>query len=281
LSGTNALSASNDVSPGAETDIGQTLDSGLGSGTQFLSASDTTPSLQTLSPDTMQSLGLDPSSIAQPSLDTSMSGSDLSAMGEDNPGYGPMNVASQSGGLGSWLSNAKNVGTAGMLGLSLKNALSKPKLTSADATASAAATDAVKSADAVINSGGTATAEWGSQKASIDATINQQIQQQTEAIQQAAANSGQGNQNSGIVQQQIAQMTANANTQRQTLYSQQQQANVSAALSELSSGDATLTSIGNAELKQSEEAQQLAAQTAELALQLQTGTATKQAGAGS
>jgi hypothetical protein len=210
-----------------------------------------------------------------------MSGSDLSAMGEDNPGYGPMNVASQSGGLGSWLSNAKNVGTAGMLGLSLKNALSKPKLTSADATASAAATDAVKSADAVINSGGTATAEWGSQKASIDATINQQIQQQTEAIQQAAANSGQGNQNSGIVQQQIAQMTANANTQRQTLYSQQQQANVSAALSELSSGDATLTSIGNAELKQSEEAQQLAAQTAELALQLQTGTATKQAGAGS
>jgi hypothetical protein len=228
--------------------------------------------LQTLTSDQMQSLGLDPASVAQPSIDTSLSASDLAEMGADNPAYGPMDIASQSGGLGSWLSNAKNVGTAGMLGLSLKNALSKPKLPGASQTASAGATQAVQGATSTIQSGGTATPEWGSQKASIDATIDQQITQQTEAIQQAAANSGQGNQNSGIVQQQIAQMTSNANTQRQQLYAQAQQQNVQAALSELSGGDATLTSIGNMQLQQSQEAQQLAAQTAEMALMLQTGT---------
>src|SRR5208337_1423385 len=158
----------------------------------------------------------------------------------------------------------RNAGTAGLLGLSLKSALTQPKLPTASTTASNSATQAVQGANSVIQSGGTATPQWSSQKATIDASINQQIQQQSEAIMQAAASSGEGNQNSGIVQQQIAQMTANVNVQRQQAYAQAQQQNVQAALSELAGGDQTLTSIGNMQLAQSEEAQQLAAQTAEM-----------------
>jgi len=67
-------------------------------------------------------------------------------------------------------------------------------------------------------------------------------------------------------------MQQNLNVQRQNLYAQVQQQNVQAALSELSGGDSVLTSIGNTELQQSEQAQQLAAQTGELALLLQSGT---------
>jgi hypothetical protein len=234
---------------------------------QFLGADDTGPSLQTLS---------NPSQFGITPTDA------ISAQAGDNPGFGSFDVADPSAGsdIESWLANPKNAATAGLLGLSLKSALTRPKLPNADTTASNAATTAVEGATSVIQSGGTATPEWASQKASIDATINQQIQQQTEAIQQAAASSGEGTANSGIVQQQIAQMTQNANVQRQNLYAQAQSQNVSAALSELSGGDSVLTSIGNTQLQQSEEAQQLAAQTAELALLLQSGTGVRLGGAG-
>src|SRR6202034_565189 len=121
--------------------------------------------------------------------------------------------------LKNYFSSPKNDASAGLLGLSLKNALSKPKLPGALSTAEGNAGTASQGALSTIQSGGTATPEWSSQKASIDATINQQIQQQTQAIMQAAASSGEGGKNSGIVQQQIAQMTQNANVQRQNLYS--------------------------------------------------------------
>src|SRR5271163_4467422 len=224
---------------------------------QFLSADDTGPSLGTLSPDLAQSLGVSPD-LTSNFVDPSLAG--------DNPGFGPLDVAGPSAtdSIGSWFENPKNIGTAGLLGLSLKNALSQPKLPGASSTANAAATEAVKGATSVIQSGGTATPEWASQKATIDQTFDQQIKQQSEALQQAAASSGEGNQNSGIVQQQIAQMTANVNVQRQQAYAQAQQQNVQAALSELAGGDQTLTSIGNMQLAQSEQAQQLAAQTAEM-----------------
>jgi hypothetical protein len=170
-----------------------------------------------------------------------------------------------------YLGNFKNDASVGLLGLSLKNALSKPKLPGASGLAGANAGAATQGALSTIQSGGTATPEWSAQKSSIDGTIDQQIKQQTQAIMQAAASNGEGGQNSGIVQQQIAQMTQNANVQRQNLYAQAQQQNVSAALSALSGGDATLTSIGNMQMQQSEQANQLAAQTAAMALQLQTG----------
>jgi hypothetical protein len=246
------------------------LNSG-GGGLSFLSADDSAPSIQPLSSDLATQLGVGPADGGFSDFDVANATINPAATGIDATDP-TVAAGSGSGGLGSWLSNGKNAATAGLLGLSLKSALTKPNLPNADTTASNAATQAVQGATSVINSGGTATPEWSSQKASIDATIDQQIQQQTQAIQQAAANSGEGNANSGIVQQQIAQMQQNLNVQRQNLYAQVQQQNVQAALSELSGGDSVLTSIGNTELQQSEQAQQLAAQTGELALLLQSGT---------
>jgi hypothetical protein len=273
---TGPLMANNDLAPGAVTDTGPTLNTG---GSQFLSADDSLPSVQNLDPSVASSLGIDP-------IDTSNIGGfggqiDTSSLDQS---LDPDTSTPAGGGIGSgiesWLSNPKNDATAGLLGLSLKNALTKPKLPSADTTAANLATTNAEGASAVINSGGTASPEWASQKASIDATINQQIQQQTQAIMQAAASSGEGSTNSGIVQQQIAQMTTNANTQRQQLYQQAQSQNVQQALSELSGGDSVLTSIGNTQLQQSEEAQALAAQTAELALLLGTNSTVKIPGVG-
>jgi hypothetical protein len=220
-----------------------------------------------------------------PSPDLSQSAYFNQSDNVDFPGAEPIQGGGTTGdgfgaSLTNWLSSPKNLGTAGLLGLSLKNALTQPKLPGALGTANANANAATAGALPVIQSGGTASPEWATQKASIDATINQQIQQQTEAIQQAAASSGEGNQNSGIVQQQIAQMTANANVQRQQLYAQAQQQNVQNALSELSGGDQVLTQIGATQLQQSEEAQQLAAQTAEMALLLQSGGAMRIPGLG-
>lgn len=263
VAGTNDIAA-----PGASPDT-----------VQFLSPDDTLPSLQTLS--SPGTFGIDapvgPGDIPQPDV----SAPEFNQF--DNVNFpGPQDIAgggSTGDGFGSdimhWLSNPKNAGTAGLLGLSLKNALSQPKLPGALQTAENNAGQSTAQALSVINSGGTATAEWASQKASIDATIDQQIKQQSEAIQQAAASSGEGNQNSGIVQQQIQQMTANANVQRQQLYQQAQQQNVQAALSELTGGDQVLTQVGATQLQQSEEAQQLAAQTAEMALLLQSGGSMK------
>jgi hypothetical protein len=173
------------------------------------------------------------------------------------------------GDLTDWLKSPKNLASLGMLGISGFNALSKPKLPSAANTALGAAGPAVAQAQSIISSGGTATPEWATQKASIDASIDQQIQQQTEALKQAAANNGEGNQNSGIVQQQIAQMTSNLNEQRQQLYLQAQQQNVNNAVSELTGGNQTLSAIAQMQLSQETQARQSATQTAQLALQLQ------------
>lgn len=170
--------------------------------------------------------------------------------------------------LMSWLSNPKNLLRLGGLGLSGIQALSKPKLPGAAQTALNSAGPAVQQASSIIQSGGTATPIWAQQKASIDQSIDQQIQQQTESILQAAANSGMGDKNSGVVQQQIAQMQQNANVQRQQLYAQAQQQNVTNAVSELSGGNQTLDAIAQMQLAQSQEARQTATETARLALQL-------------
>src|SRR5208337_2623904 len=248
------ITASLGAQPGAVTDIGQTLDTGQ----NFLSANDFGASFQPVGGDMAQALGLDnptfdPTSVAAPDFNV------------------PIDQGSMGGDLMSWLKNPKNAATAGMLGLSLKNSLTQPKLPGALGAAGGNATALGKSALPVTQSGGTATPAWASQKASIDATINNEIQQQSQAIQQAAANSGEGNQNSGIVQQQIAEMTRQANLNRQQLYTQAQQQNVQQAIAELSGSDATLTAIGNTQLQQSEQAQALASQTAELALLLGSG----------
>lgn len=273
--------------PSATSDIGPPSPSDTGGG--FLPAT-SDASVSGLSPDLAQSFGISPPSavttgspdITDPSIfgggDPTAAQIPASAGGGADTGdlgFGP-GEATSGGGSGNFLNSVekylkdpKNLASLGLLGISGVNALSKPKLPGADQTALNAASGGVQSAESVIQSGGTATAEWASQKSSIDATINQQIKQQTQAIQQAAASNGEGGANSGIVQQQIASMTQNANVQRQQLYAQAQQQNVSAALSELSGSDSILTSIGNTQLAQSTEARNAAAQTASLALQLQ------------
>lgn len=258
--------------PAQTADFSQSSASNTPAGTStdtpnFLSASDTSPSFQPMSGDMMQSLGIDPSS-----LDSSFS-YDTASLSADNPGYGPMDIASANGqGLSGWLSNPKNLATLGSLGVSALSGSHQPKLPAASSTAAANATALTKGALPIIQSGGTAGPQWASQKASIDATIDNEIKQQSQAIQQAAVNSGEGNQNSGIVQQQIAAMTQQANLQRQELYTQAQQQNVQNAITELTGGDALLAQIGNMQLSQEERAQQIAAQTAQLALRLYSGS---------
>jgi hypothetical protein len=232
---------------------------------QFLAATGS-DSPSALSPDVMQSLGIDPSSLG----DTSGAFDPSSVSNPDSLSFD--NGPSFMDKIEKYLSSPKNDASLGLLGISGANALSKPKLPGADQTAANAAGAGVKQAESVIQSGGTASPEWGTQKASIDATIDNQIKQQTESMMQAAAANGEGNQNSGIVQQQIAQMTQQANLQRQQLYAQAQQQNVNNAVQELTGSDQVLTSIGNTELQQSEEARALAGQTGELALLLQSGT---------
>jgi hypothetical protein len=180
----------------------------------------------------------------------------------------------------SWFTNPKNLATLGLLGVGGMNLLHPPKLPGAAQTALGAAGPAVQSATNIIQSGGTATPIWTQQKASIDASIDQQIQQQTEAIMQAAANSGMqpvfapGPNGqpvpTGIVAQQIATMKANLNVQREQLYAQAQQQNVNNAVAELTAANQTLMGISQEQLALDEQSRQTAAETARLAIMLQS-----------
>ena len=80
-----------------------------------------------------------------------------------------------------------------------------------------------------------------------------------------------GGTNSALVQQKIQQIMSQANTQKQTLYAQAMQQNVTNAVSELSGGNATLASIANMQLAQSDQAKSAAGQMAEMALLLNKG----------
>lgn len=158
--------------------------------------------------------------------------------------------------------------TAAMLGISGAQALSTPKLPAAANTLSNIAGPGATAASATIQSGGTSSPAWATQKASIDATIDQQIQQQTEAMVQQAVNSGQGA-DSQVVQQQVNKLKNDLETQRQTLYAQAQQQNVTAALSELGISDQALSSIASTQFSQDNQAKSAAASTAQNALILQ------------
>ncbi|HEX8782249.1 MAG TPA: hypothetical protein VF764_02690, partial [Steroidobacteraceae bacterium] len=151
---------------------------------------------------------------------------------------------------GSWLSNfgkylttPKGALTAGMLGMSGLNMLRKPALPDSAKQAAALAGPAAANAQSIITTGGYGSPLWGQQKASIDASIDQQIQDATAAIQQTMQNtSGQGS-NSAAVQAQIADVTGQLETQRQLLYQQALQQNVSQAMSELSNADQVLMNV--------------------------------------
>lgn len=169
-----------------------------------------------------------------------------------------------------WFKNPKNLATAGLLGMSARNILSPPKLPGTAQTAAGIAGPAAAQAQAVIASGGAAGPAWAQQKASIDATINQQIQQQTESLMQADANSGMQGPGAptGVVQQQISTMTSQLNTQRQQLYEQALAQNVQQAISELTGANQVLMGSANLQYQEDLHAQELALQAAALAAKL-------------
>lgn len=161
-----------------------------------------------------------------------------------------------------------NPATAGLLGISGIQALTKPKTPQASRTLEGTSTTGSQQAQAVIQSGGQSSPAWDSQKQSIDATIDQQIQQQSQAILQQAQNSGQGA-DSQVTVQQINKLKTQLEAQRQTLYAQAQGQNVQAALSQLGISDQALSGVAAAQYKASQDARSSAANTAQMALMLQ------------
>lgn len=158
--------------------------------------------------------------------------------------------------------------TLAQLGISGINALRTPKLPGAAKSLQDQATPGAAQAQAVIQSGGQGSPAWAAQKSSIDATIDQQMQEQMQAILQQAQNSGMGP-DSNVTVQQMNKAKTQLETQRQTLYAQAQGQNVQAALSSLGIQDQALAQVANAQFKSSEEAKANASATAQNALMLQ------------
>lgn len=159
--------------------------------------------------------------------------------------------------------------TAAMLGISGFQAFSKPKIPDAANKLQAGASPAADQANSVIQSGGTSSPAFATQKASIDATIDQQIKEQSEAMLQQAVNSGQGA-DSQLTLQQINKLKTQLETQRQTLYAQAAQQNVSAALQQLGISDQALAQVANAQFASDNQAKTSASETAKMALMLQS-----------
>jgi hypothetical protein len=197
-----------------------------------------------------------------------------SPMVPDTP-LGPTGVVNPAGvggapdGSGEWIS--KNQLQAGLLGMSVYNGTRQPKLSSAAQTALGASSAAVQDAQGIIQSGGTSSPLWATQKASIDQQVNTNLQNAIAQMVQSAQNSGMGGRDSGVVQQQINKLTTDAETQRQALYNQVLSQIVSTAVTELNGGNQTLGSIAQMQMSQSEQARAAASQTAELALLLGRG----------
>jgi hypothetical protein len=257
------------IAPAGTEFGGGTTTSAIGGGGEILSAGSAMPTFN-LSPGTADALGIGGSTT-----------SDLSVGQDVGQGVG-QGVGQQSGqAVGQDVTQDPTKPTAGkntilglkpttaaLLGISGIQALQKPKQTSADKSLETNSTPAAQQATSVISSGGTATPAWATQKDSIDADIDQQIKDQTQAIIQQAVNAGQGA-DSMVVKQQVNQLKEKLEAQRQTLYAQQQQKNVQAALSELGISNQALSSVSANQFNNSQQAKQQAAQTASTALLLQ------------
>lgn len=158
--------------------------------------------------------------------------------------------------------------TAALLGISGVQAFSSPEIPAAAKKLQAGAGPAADAASSVIQSGGTSSASWGAQKASIDASIDQQIKEQSEAMLQQAVNSGQGA-DSQVTLQQINKLKTQLETQRQNLYAQAQAQNVQVAVQSLGISDQALAQVAQAQFAESNQAKSSASETAKMALMLQ------------
>lgn len=263
-----------------------------GSGASFLPVTGTGPGVSSMSPELQQSLGVvndtgagvgDLSGGAPSAVDagtptvapdgTAPAYSGPGTEGAGAAGEGAPSALSQFGDVasGALKSLGLSPAQAGLLGISGVQALSKPKLPGAANTALNASSAAVQQAQGILASGGTSSPGWAGQKAAIDSAIDEQLRNATEQLIQSAQNSGQGGRDSAVVQQRINQLQTQANNAKQQRYSQALSQIVSAAVSELSGGNATLGSIAQMQMSQDEQARAAAAQTAELALLLGKG----------
>lgn len=238
--------------------------------------------MQTLSPETAQLLGVNPAgdftgNVGDYTGGVSLTPGSATSSIDTLPDSGPMDVPTSGGGGGSgYFDQASDVlkkiglspASAGLLGLSAAQALSKPKAVQASKNQEGLATQNAQAASAVLQSGGTSSPAWAGQKSSIDTTIDEQIRQQVAQMMQQAQNSGQGA-DSQVTQQQINKIKNQLETQRQTLYAQAQQQNVQAALQQLGISNSALSSVASQQFNASNSAKTSATQTAALALQLQ------------
>lgn len=196
-------------------------------------------------------------------------GSEMTGAGAD---YGTRGAAGEDGIFGKGADLLKKLGispaTAALLGISGAQALTAPKLPEAAKRLQQGAGPAADAAQGVIQSGGTSSPAFATQKASIDSSIDQQIKEQSQAILQQAQNSGQGA-DSQVTIQQINKLKTQLETQRQALYAQAAQQNVQAALQSLGISDQALAQVANAQFAGSNQAKSSAAETAKMALMLQ------------
>lgn len=229
-----------------------------------------------LDPALAQQLGIDFSlgsapAAGGPGFDASLLSGSAAGGGAEIPtimggaGTGGGGAGGFMGQLGSYLSNPSHLASLGLGGLSLAGALSKPQLPGQANTASAANTAASNAAQSVITGGGTASPNWAGQKSSIDASVAQELQDQSAALQQNAANTGQSGM---VVQQQLNKLKQTLETQRQVLYEQAQRDNVNTAIAELTGSNQALMGISELQMRQDAAAQQASSQLAELALLL-------------
>lgn len=153
--------------------------------------------------------------------------------------------------------NGLKIGEGALLA---KNMFAKPDLSALKRIGANAGT-AGNFASPILANGGALN---GSQQQQIDSQMNQLEQQGIQQILQNAANSGQGDASSSIVQQRIQQYKQQIETQRQALYQQAQQQNISNALSALGISNQGLGTVAQQQFGQDQQAQAAAGQTASL-----------------
>jgi hypothetical protein len=253
----------------ADAGTGTLTDAG---GSSFLPVTGGGDAMSPLSPELASQLGIstfDTTGVAPAAVDsTSLAGVDqlgaAPALDATSPALGDTG-----GGFfdsaGRWISGHKS-GTA-LLGLSMLNALNKPKMPGSVNTLQNSGNAEVAQAQAILASGGTSSPQWQTMKASIDQSIDANVRNAIEAAKQNAANSGMGV-DSAVARQHIDRIMADAATQKAQAYSQALGAIVSQAITELSGGNAVLGQVAQLQMQREEQARAAAAQTAELALLL-------------
>ena len=170
--------------------------------------------MSTLDATTAANLGIDTSGVGAVGGATPPAGGGfLSGLGDK-----AMGAVDKAGNLISGAGSAimKNPLQSAGLALMARNVLGGPQpLPGYVQQAGNVATDMQTQASGILQSGGTSSPMWSGMKSSIDQGIDAKLSQAIEQLKQSAANSGQGGDNSAVVQQGINQLRDQAENQRQ------------------------------------------------------------------